>query len=134
LGIEIRTGVLVGDTITLSDLRNEYDAVFVGAGAGLGKSMRIPGEELNGVFQGVDFLKRFTLGESLDLGKNVVVVGGGNTAVDSLISIGESPSLDKYPIPSYPESKNLILVTAHRRENHGKPLQQICDALLPSYN
>lgn len=83
LGIEIRTGVLVGDTITLSDLRNEYDAVFVGVGAGLGKSMRIPGEELKGVFQGVDFLKRFTLGESLDLGKNVVVVGGGNTAVDS---------------------------------------------------
>ena len=53
----------------------------------------------------------------------------GNTAVDALIGISESASLDKYPIPSYPESKNLILVTAHRRENHGKSLQQICDAL-----
>jgi UDP-N-acetylglucosamine 2-epimerase (non-hydrolysing) len=53
----------------------------------------------------------------------------GNTAVDALISICESPYLDMYPIPSYPQSKSLILVTAHRRENHGKPLRQICDAL-----
>ncbi len=83
LGIEIKTGIKIGGSLTLTELRDKYDAVFLGVGAGLGKSMRIPGEEIKGVFQGVDFLRRFTLGESLDIGKKIVVVGGGNTAIDS---------------------------------------------------
>jgi len=53
----------------------------------------------------------------------------GNTAVDALLEIVESPTLNDYQTPAIPEVENLILVTAHRRENHGKPLQGICDAL-----
>ncbi|MDO9575618.1 MAG: FAD-dependent oxidoreductase, partial [bacterium] len=83
LGIEIKTGIQIGNGLTLTALRKKYDAVFIGVGAGIGKSMRIPGEEIKGVFQGVDFLRRFTLGEPLNIGKKVVVVGGGNTAIDS---------------------------------------------------
>ncbi len=83
LGVELKIGVNIGKDISLSELRKKYDAVFIGVGAGIGKSMRIPGEELRGVYQGVDFLRRWTLGEPLDIGKKVVVVGGGNTAIDS---------------------------------------------------
>ncbi|MFN2189783.1 MAG: non-hydrolyzing UDP-N-acetylglucosamine 2-epimerase, partial [Candidatus Promineifilaceae bacterium] len=53
----------------------------------------------------------------------------GNTGVDALLAVSQSPVLQKFPIPDFPESRDLILVTAHRRENHGKPLRQICDAL-----
>ncbi len=83
LGVEIKTNIKIGSDITLTTLREKYDAVFLGVGAGVGKSMRIPGEEIKGVFQGVDFLRRFMLGEPLNIGKKVVVVGGGNTAIDS---------------------------------------------------
>ena len=66
------------------------------------------------------------LREGIDPGSIFIT---GNTGVDALLSVSRSPTLDKYPLPSIPESKHLILVTAHRRENHGKPLRQICDAL-----
>jgi glutamate synthase (NADPH/NADH) small chain len=92
LGIKVETNVAVGKTITLDELEKSYDAVFVGTGAGLPKFMGIPGENLRNVYSSNEFLTRVNLMQASDFpnyltpikkAKNVIVVGGGNTAIDS---------------------------------------------------
>jgi glutamate synthase (NADPH/NADH) small chain len=82
-GVKIVNNVTIGRDKTLQDLRKEgYDAVFVGIGAHSSRKLGIEGEDLEGVMHGVDYLRRVNLGEALNLGPNVVVVGGGNVAID----------------------------------------------------
>jgi len=84
-GVEIQYGVKVGKDVSLDQLKNEYDAVYVALGAQQGISLGVEGEDAANVFSGVDFLNRFHHGERLDLGTDVVaiVVGGGDTAIDA---------------------------------------------------
>ena len=99
MGVEFETDVVVGRTVTIDELMDEegYDAVFVATGAGLPQFMNIPGEHLNGVYSANEFLTRINLMHSyefprydepmLDLyGKEVAVIGGGNTALDAIRS------------------------------------------------
>jgi NADPH-dependent glutamate synthase beta subunit-like oxidoreductase len=83
VGVELKSGVSVGKDVTLEELRKEYDAVFVGIGAHTGKMMGIPGEDGPGVYTGTQFLNKANSGSEIDLGKKVVVVGGGDTAIDA---------------------------------------------------
>jgi NADPH-dependent glutamate synthase beta subunit-like oxidoreductase/ferredoxin len=83
LGVELRTGVTIGKDVTLEDLKKDYAAVFVGIGAHKGKTMGLPGEEGPGIFTGTEFLNKANTGEKLDLGEKVVIVGGGDTAIDA---------------------------------------------------
>jgi NADPH-dependent glutamate synthase beta subunit-like oxidoreductase len=83
LGVELKTGVTIGKDVTLEDLKKDYAAVFVGIGAHKGKTMGLPGEEGPGVFTGTEFLNKANRGETLDLGSKVVIVGGGDTAIDA---------------------------------------------------
>jgi len=83
LGVELKLNTRVGKDVSLEDLRKEYQAVFVGIGAHRGKSMGIPGEEGPGVFTGTEFLHKANAGEKVDVGEKVVVVGGGDTAIDA---------------------------------------------------
>ncbi len=85
LGVELETGVKVGEANDLEQLREDYDAVYVALGAQQGVSLGVEGEDAPNVFSGVDFLNRFHHGEQLELGKDVVaiVVGGGDTAIDA---------------------------------------------------
>ncbi|MDO4982916.1 MAG: FAD-dependent oxidoreductase [Eubacteriales bacterium] len=83
LGVTFKTGVEVGKDVTLDALRAEgYKAFFLGIGASMGAKLGIPGEELNGVYSGIDFLKAVNLGEKPEIGKKCVVIGGGNVAID----------------------------------------------------
>ena len=82
-GVKIVNNVVIGRDRTLQDLKDEgYDAAFVAIGAHSSRKLGIEGEELQGVMHGVDYLRRVNLGEPLGLGRNVVVVGGGNVAID----------------------------------------------------
>ncbi len=85
LGVELECGVKIGKDVSLGDLQESYDAVYVALGAQQGVTLGVDGEDAPNVFSGVDFLSRFHHGESLDLGKDVVViiVGGGDTAIDA---------------------------------------------------
>ena len=82
-GVDFHYNVEVGRDITLDQLRERHDAVVVSAGCMYPVAMNVPGEELDGVIYGVDFLKRANLGEEQWVGEHVVVVGGGYTAMDS---------------------------------------------------
>ena len=83
LGVEIRCGTSVGQDISLEDLRRDFDAVFVGIGAHSGKTMGIAGEDGHGVYTGTEFLRHVNSGRDVEVGQRVVVVGGGDTAVDA---------------------------------------------------
>ena len=92
MGVEFHTNVIVGKSITLKQLKDDgFDAIFICSGAGLPKMMRIPGENLNGVFSANEFLTRVNLmgagrGDCvtpLTVGKKVAVIGGGNVAMDA---------------------------------------------------
>ena len=93
LGVQIETNVVIGKTITIDELMQEYgfEAVFIGSGAGLPKFMNIPGENLKGVYSANEFLTRINLMKAytsgsdtpIQHGKHVAVVGGGNVAMDA---------------------------------------------------
>ncbi|MEM3012756.1 MAG: NADPH-dependent glutamate synthase, partial [Candidatus Hadarchaeales archaeon] len=91
LGVELKLDVVVGKTVTLEELRQEYDAVFIGTGAGLPNFMRIPGENLNGIYSANEFLTRSNLMKAYlfpeydtptKVGRRVATIGAGNVSMD----------------------------------------------------
>ena len=82
LGIELECNVQVGVNLALDQLSREYDAVFLGPGAQKGLAIDLPGKSAESVYTGVDFLKQVNSGKWMEIGKDVVVIGGGNTAMD----------------------------------------------------
>lgn len=83
IGVDIRLNTTVGKDITLAELRQQYDAVFIAAGAHKPLKLGLEGEEAQGVQNAVEFLRDFNLGKKVRLGKNVLVIGGGNSAIDA---------------------------------------------------
>lgn len=81
LPIKLRSGVRVGKNISFDEL-NQFDAIFLSPGAGISASLWIQGENSEGVFKGSEFLKRTNSKEKVALGKETIVIGGGNTAID----------------------------------------------------
>lgn len=92
LGVEIFTNIVVGRSITIDELLKEYDAVFIGTGAGAPQFLNIPGENLIGIYSANEFLTRVNLMKAykfpeydtpIKIGRKVGVIGGGNVAMDA---------------------------------------------------
>jgi formate dehydrogenase major subunit len=83
LGASFQFRTRLGQDVTLFELRDEYDAVFLGLGAQKASSMRVEGETLDGVLTGIGFLGEASRNESMRVGERIMVVGGGNTAIDA---------------------------------------------------
>jgi len=83
LGVEIKTGVKVGRDISYDAIKKEYDIVLLAIGAHKSWTLDIPGEDLQGVYGAVEFLRAVNLGKDVKVGSKVAVVGGGNSAIDA---------------------------------------------------
>jgi len=87
MGVEIRCNTWVGRDVSMTQLRQDFDAVMLALGLQLGRSTRIPGADHAGVHKAVDILRRISNGETFDVPRSAVVIGGGNVAMDAARSI-----------------------------------------------
>ena len=83
MGVEIITDTKIGTDINFENIRDDFDAVAVGIGAWVSTGTGAKGEDAEGVIGGIDFLRKVVRNEELSIGKNVAIVGGGNTAMDA---------------------------------------------------
>jgi len=84
MGVEILTGMALGENLTLKSLRAEgYESVFLGVGAPAGVGLGMPGADAEGITDALSFLRIYNLRGSVPVGKNVIVIGGGNSAIDA---------------------------------------------------
>ncbi|MCX7635079.1 MAG: FAD-dependent oxidoreductase, partial [Syntrophales bacterium] len=96
LGVKTPLNTAVGKDVPFAKLQQEYDAVFIGCGTVKSSKLNIPGEDMEGVIHGVDYLKRVNLGEKVFLGDKVAVVGGGNVAMDAVRTAIRTGSKDVF--------------------------------------
>ncbi len=82
VGVELKTNCKIGRDISWDQIKSDYNAVFLGIGAHSGKALGIPGEDASNVYSGATYLNKLNQGETIDIGDNVVVIGGGDTAID----------------------------------------------------
>jgi len=83
LGVELRTEARLGRDVTIASLREQgYAAIFLGVGAMRSRDLTVPGVELDGVLRGIDYLLNVNLGYRVEMGRRVLVIGGGNVALD----------------------------------------------------
>jgi len=82
LGVEVQYNTRIGEDIQLEDLEKEYDAVFSATGLHLGRSTGAPGSDNERVYQSIELLRKVTNGEEIDVAEKIVVIGGGNVAMD----------------------------------------------------
>lgn len=83
MGVTLKNNVNIGKDISFREIQNDFDATIIAVGAWNSSKMRVQGEDLDGVWGGIDLLREVALGNRIDLGKNVAVCGGGNTAMDA---------------------------------------------------
>ena len=82
LGVDVQYDTIVGEDISLETLEKDYDAVFSATGLHLGRSTGVPGSDHERVYQSIELLRKVTDGEEIDVPEHVVVIGGGNVAMD----------------------------------------------------
>jgi anaerobic selenocysteine-containing dehydrogenase/NADPH-dependent glutamate synthase beta subunit-like oxidoreductase len=82
LGVEIKTNSPVGKAITFEDLRQRHNAVLLAIGSWTPAALKLPGSELQGIYYALPLLEEIKKGKTVDLGSRVIIIGGGNTAMD----------------------------------------------------
>ena len=86
MGVVFQTGRALGREIDVEKLEREWNSVLLATGCGLAANLGIPGEDLKGVYQGIDLLRMVREGQTVDIGRSVIVIGGGNAAIDAALT------------------------------------------------
>jgi dihydropyrimidine dehydrogenase (NAD+) subunit PreT len=86
LGVEIRTGESIGTDLPLDRLEKEFDFIFIGMGLGPTEKLNIPGEDFPNVIDAVSFIAAYKTAADVRVGRNVAVIGAGNTAIDAAVA------------------------------------------------
>jgi NADPH-dependent glutamate synthase beta subunit-like oxidoreductase len=112
LGVEIRTGMTLGENLSVNHLK-DFQAVFISTGAHRSRTLHIPGEKGKGVSSGIDLLRKINLGKKGNLGHQIAIIGGGNTAIDvarSVIRMGKKATIlyrrSKEEMPAFEDEIN----------------------------
>ncbi len=123
LGVEAKTGLRVGRDVSFEHLAAEFEALLLATGAHGAKALGLPGEDLPGVHRGLDFLARFNLRGEAAPGRDILVVGGGNAAIDvvrTLLRLGRRPRLiyrrTRQQMPAHDEEIEEALAEGARME------------------
>ncbi len=110
LGVKFRFNSFIGKEITLADLNEDYDSILISVGAQKDLELDLPGRELGGVLPGYELLEKFAEGKAKGVGKKVVVLGGGNVAIDvarTCIRLGAEVTVayrrDREALPANPQ-------------------------------
>jgi NADPH-dependent glutamate synthase beta subunit-like oxidoreductase/Pyruvate/2-oxoacid:ferredoxin oxidoreductase delta subunit len=147
LGVELKVNTLIGRDITLEELRKRHATLYLGLGAQQGRSLSIEGGDGPSVWTGIDYLSRINCGEKIELGTHVIVIGGGNTAVDAARSARrtgadvtvlyrrsreEMPAIQTEVDDMLEEGVKLILLASPvrlKRDNAGKPKKLVASRM-----
>ena len=146
LGVELKTNTVVGKDISYKDLQKEYKAIFVGIGAHQGKKLGIEGEDVPNLWTGTNFLNKANSGEKIDVGDHVVVVGGGDTAIDAArvsrrmgakVTIlyrrtrNEMPAIEEEIVGAEEEDVELVFLAAPKEiiRNNGRATGMVCQRM-----
>ena len=136
LGVDINYDVVVGKTITVQEIKNEYDAVFIGTGAGLPNWLNIPGENLDGVYSANEFLTRINMMKAyrfpeydtpVKMGKVVVTFGAGNVAMDCARTALRLGAEKSYITVSENRSRDARKTRRNRTRKTGRSDLQVVD-------
>ncbi len=146
LGVELKLNTTIGKDVSLSDLKKDYKAVFVSLGAHKGKLLRLESEDAENVWTGTEFLHKLNSDEKIDTGDHVVVIGGGDTAIDaarmarrlgSKVTIlyrrtrKEMPAIDEEIIGADVEGVDIVFLAAPQQliTKDGKVTGMICQRM-----
>jgi heterodisulfide reductase subunit A len=83
LGVQIKTNMRIGEKIRIAEIRQNFDSIFIATGAYESQKLNVPGEDTQGVIPAMKFLRDVNMGNKTEIGKKVVVIGGGNSAIDA---------------------------------------------------
>jgi NADPH-dependent glutamate synthase beta subunit-like oxidoreductase/Pyruvate/2-oxoacid:ferredoxin oxidoreductase delta subunit len=120
-GIEVRCNTRVGKDVTMEQLRKDFDAVFIGIGAQAGNKLDIPGSDAPNVTDGISFLRAFNEGKIDCAGKHIVVIGGGDTAMDcAAVARRLGAECD---VSTSPENQTKVTIAA--REGNSRQAMQL---------
>ena len=130
LGVEIRCGTAVGRDVAFADLTRDFAAVIIAVGAKASRELNLPGERGPRVFGGVDLLRAVALGEPLDIGREVVVIGGGNVAYDVARTVVRQIAYDTARAAArLPETTHVHLVSLESLEDMPADTAEIKEGL-----
>jgi NADPH-dependent glutamate synthase beta subunit-like oxidoreductase len=112
LGVEVHLNTRLGDDVTFSELQARHDAMFVAIGASLGRGLDIEGHDADGVLRAIEFLININQGYKVDIGERVIVIGGGDVAMDAARTALRSADYDRNLAERGLESANVAATTA----------------------